>query len=154
MKRQKNKKKWVIAGTVIALSVVALSFMSLQGNSVYFYTTDEVMKKASDLQNQEIRVGGMVKSGTVQWDRQTVRLNFVLTNFKGNELNVEYLGTPPDMFKENSGAVVEGRLETDGKNFKATKLMVKHSEEYRKPDASHSMDKQLLEKSIFKDKPS
>jgi cytochrome c-type biogenesis protein CcmE len=54
------------------------------------------------------------------------------------------------MFKENSGVVVEGRIDAAGKKMVSQRLMVKHSEEYKKPDAHHSVDKELLEKSIFK----
>ena len=70
----------------------------------------------------------------------------------GAILGISFLnGTPPDMFKEGQGVVVEGRISTDGQSLAARNLMVKHSEEYKKPGAEHSsMDKELLEKSLFK----
>lgn len=145
-----KRRKWIIGCTIIAATVLGLSFLTLQGNSVYFYTPNEAFAKAGALQSSEIRVGGMVKGDSVQWDRKTLKLNFVLSDLKGQEIAVDHVGTPPDLFKENSGVVVEGRISGDGKSFLATKLMVKHSEEYRKPDGSFSMDKDLLQKSIFK----
>ncbi len=149
MKQKSKSWKWIVGISVIAASVLVLSFMTLEGNSVYFYTPHEASEKASTLKS-EIRVGGMVKSESVQWDRKSLNLNFVLSDLKGTEIEVSHKGTPPDMFKENSGVVVEGKISGDGRTFVASKLMVKHSEEYRKPDGSHSMDRALLEKSIFK----
>jgi cytochrome c-type biogenesis protein CcmE len=150
MTRNHKRLKWILGCAVIACAVLTLSFMSLKGNSVYFYTTDEAMNKAQTLQKSEIRIGGMVKGGSVSWDRRTLRLEFIISNLKGHDISVEHQGSPPDLFKENSGVVVEGRLSSDGTHFAASKLMVKHSEEYRKPDGTHSMDRNLLEKSIFK----
>jgi cytochrome c-type biogenesis protein CcmE len=47
---------------------------------------------------------------------------------------------------------VEGLLLADGKAMTSRRLMVKHSEEYKKPgDHSAVPNKELLEKSIFKD---
>lgn len=40
--------------------------------------------------------------------------------------------TPPQMFQEGIGAVVEGALNPDG-TFEANRLMVKHGNEYRPP---------------------
>lgn len=147
----RNKRvKWTIGISIIACCVLALSVMTLQGNSVYFYTPSEAIEKASSLQKSEIRVGGMVEGESVKWDRKTLDLQFVLTDLKGKKIAVAHKGTPPDLFKENSGVVVEGKIDTEGKSFLATKLMVKHSEEYRKPDGTFSMDRELLEKSMFK----
>ena len=53
------------------------------------------------------------------------------------------------MFKENQGVVVEGRLADEGRSIVSPHLMVKHGEEYRPPGAHGSMDKALLERSLF-----
>lgn len=151
MIQKTKRRKWILGISIIAISVLGLSFMGLQGNSVYFYTPSEAVEKANTLQKVEIRVGGMVKGESVNWDRKSLQLGFTLSDLKGNEMQIAHVGTPPDMFKENSGVVVEGFISADGKSFVASKLMVKHSEEYRMPDGSHSMDRALLEKSLFKE---
>lgn len=150
MNRKTKRLKWTVGVSIIACSVLALSFVTLQGNSVYFYTPSEAIEKATTLQKAEIRVGGMVEGGSVKWDRKTLDLRFTLTDLKGKTIAVNHKGTPPDLFKENSGVVVEGKIDAEGKIFLASKLMVKHSEEYRKPDGTFSMDRELLEKSMFK----
>jgi cytochrome c-type biogenesis protein CcmE len=143
--------KWLFGGAVIAAAVVALSFLNLGDNLVYFYTPGEAYAKAATLEGQNIKVGGMIKPGAVDWKPETLSLNFVLTDLKGVDINVAHNGTPPDMFKEGQGVVVEGRISEDGKTLVSKSLMVKHSEEYKKPDDHGSMNKALLEKSLFKD---
>jgi len=131
-----------LLGTFLVVSVLE--------NGVFFYTPKEAYEKAADIDSKTIKVGGMVKAGTVVWKPEDLALNFVMTDMQGTDIEVSHKGTPPDMFKENSGVVVEGRIEADGKKMVSQRLMVKHSEEYKKPDAQHSVDKELLEKSIFK----
>jgi cytochrome c-type biogenesis protein CcmE len=44
------------------------------------------------------------------------------------------MGTPPQMFRDAMGVVVEGKYGSDSL-FVATNLMIKHSNEYRAPKA-------------------
>ncbi len=93
----------------------------------------------------------MVKPESVTWDSKNIMLNFTMTDMNEHEIQVSYKGSPPDLFKEGQGVVAEGTLENEGKSLKATRLMVKHSEEYKAPkDAHNSVNKELLEKSLFK----
>ncbi|MCB9228331.1 MAG: cytochrome c maturation protein CcmE [Deltaproteobacteria bacterium] len=150
MKSRQAKNKWIIGGGIIALVILGLSFLQLGDYTVYFYTPEEAFAQAPDLQARDIRVGGMVVPGSVNWQPEELKLNFTISDLKGTTIAVEHKGTPPDMFKENQGVVVEGRISSDGQSLLAKTLMVKHSEEYKIPDQKHSMDKQLLEKSLFK----
>lgn len=148
---KKRSLKWIIGGIVIASAVISVSFLNLGDNLVYFYTPGEAQAKAVELDGKNVKVGGMVKGGSVQWVPEQLSLSFVMTDMKGADIRVQHTGTPPDMFKENSGVVVEGRLTDGGQLMIAKNLMVKHSEEYKKPGDHTTMDKALLEKSLFKD---
>lgn len=147
---RKGNKKWLIGGLIIAAAIITISFTSLQENLVYFYTPGEAVAKASELSSQTIKVGGMVKPESVKWVAEQLSLDFVVTDTNGHEIDVKHRGTPPDMFKEGSGVVVEGRIGHDGKEMISKNLMVKHSEEYKKPDDHSTMNKALLEQSMFK----
>lgn len=147
---KKSKSKWVLGGLVIAAAVVTISFASLQENLVYFYTPTEAVAKAAELSTQTIKVGGLVKPASVVWVPEQLSLSFVVTDPNGKDIEVKHNGTPPDMFKEGQGVVVEGRIDDAGKMMVARNLMVKHSEEYKKPDDHSSMNKALLEQSMFK----
>lgn len=147
---KKSKKKWLIGGIVIAASVITVSFASLQENLVYFYTPTEATAKAAELSAQTIKVGGLVKPDSVNWKPEELSLSFVITDPNGNDIDVKHKGTPPDMFKEGQGVVVEGRIDESGRTIISRNLMVKHSEEYKKPDDHSSMNKALIEQSMFK----
>ena len=147
---KKNNKKWLIGGLVIVAAIITISFASLQENLVYFYTPMEAVAKASELSSQTIKVGGMVKPASVKWVAEQLSLDFIVTDLEGHDIEVKHTGTPPDMFKEGQGVVIEGRIDQTGKNMIAKNLMVKHSEEYKKPTDHSTMNKALLEKSIFK----
>lgn len=147
----KKKKNWIFGGVIIAVVVVAASFLQLGDTMVYFYKPEEIVMKAKELQHDTVKVGGMVKIGTKSFNPETHELDFILTNMDGVEIAVNHKGTPPDLFKEEAGVVVEGRISEDGKSFQAKTLMVKHSEEYRAPEDHANMDKVLIEKSLFKE---
>ena len=151
---QKSKKsksaKWLIGIGIIAAAVIAIAMTQLSSNVVYFYTPDEAQAKASEISTQTIKVGGMVVPGSVAWQAEALDLAFTISDLKGHEIRVKHKGTPPDMFKEGQGVVVEGSITADGKEMTSRKLMVKHSEEYKKPgDHAGSVSKELLEKSMF-----
>jgi cytochrome c-type biogenesis protein CcmE len=147
---KKNNTKWVIGGIIIIGSVIAMTFLSLGDNLIYFYTPAEAIAKAEELGSTNIKVGGMVKAGTVKWKPEQLSLNFIMSDMKGSEIAVQHTGTPPDMFKEGQGVVVEGRVTNAGKMMISRNLMVKHSEEYKEQGDKRNMDSELLQKSLFK----
>lgn len=143
--------KWIVGGGVLLVAALAVSNLKFSDNVVYFYTPDEAMAKAAEIETKTIKVGGMVKAGSVVWKPEDLALDFVMSDMKGHEIKVAHKGNPPDMFKEMSGVVVEGQISKDGTSMVSQKLMVKHSEEYKKPDTEHSIDKKLIEESMFKE---
>jgi cytochrome c-type biogenesis protein CcmE len=89
------------------------------------------LAKGTTAYGSNIRLGGMVDSGSVRWNPDTRELRFRL---KDTERTVEVMstGAPPQMFSEGIGAVVEGVFGADGV-FRSHNLMVKHSNEYKAP---------------------
>lgn len=151
-KKTASSKKWLIGVSVIIASVIAIAMVQINSNVVYFYTPDEAIAKNAELEGKIIKVGGMVVPGKVDWKPDTLDLAFVVSDLKGSDIYVTYKGAPPDMFKEGQGVVVEGNLSDKGQGLSMTArhLLVKHSEEYKKPgDHGQSMNKELLEKSIL-----
>jgi cytochrome c-type biogenesis protein CcmE len=161
-KKRTNRLKWTLGAAVIGAAIVAMVSVQLGNNAVYFYTPDEAAAKATELTGKTIRVGGMVVPGSVAWNATELDLKFQMSDLKGHDISVQHRGAPPDMFKEGQGVVVEGTImpltagvATGPLQMNSRKLMVKHSEEYKKPgDHGPSMDKAMLEKSIFKEQGS
>ena len=145
----KSTRLMVMLG-VIVLGIVALSFLNLGESMVYYYTPAEARAQFGQLKDRTISIGGMVQPGSVQWDPEQVLLSFTATDLKGNDIRMQFKGSRPDLFKEGQGVVAEGRLGPEADQFTATKLFVKHSEEYKQPGDHSSMNQEYLEKSLFK----
>jgi cytochrome c-type biogenesis protein CcmE len=127
----KGRKKLFIvaAAVVIALGIVYTLWGGLEKNMVYFVTPSELLAKGTQAVGNPVRLGGVVADGTLHFEGNT--LSFELTDDHKN-VPVVTTKTPPQMFREGLGAVVEGALRADGK-FEAERLMVKHGNEYRPP---------------------
>jgi cytochrome c-type biogenesis protein CcmE len=124
----------LVAG--LALSVVA--FGDLGEDLVYFWDPSQMQAAGEDAVGATIRLGGVVKAGTVQWQPDANSLKFIVTDGKV-EVPVEATGAPPQMFREGIGVVVEGTLTKSGV-FTSDRLMVKHSNEYKAPEGEMSAD--------------
>ena len=144
----RKARRWLLGGALIFAGIIFMSLLNIKQFSVYFYTPEEAVKQAQEIQGKEIRIGGMIKPKSVNWQPNDLSLAFTLTDFKGHEIQVKHRGAPPDMFKEGSGVVVEGHLASLG-SFQCKNLFVKHSEEYRVPGDQHSLNTELLKKSII-----
>ena len=132
-----TRKFALIAGAGVILSAFAwLLYGGLNSNVVYFLTPGELLDRGSSVLNVPVRLGGQVKPGSVSWNATTLELAFTVAD-SNREVPVQSKGAPPQMFRDGIGVVVEGRLGGDG-ILRSANLMVKHSNEYRPPDSSHS----------------
>ena len=75
-------KKWLVGTVVILISITCLCFLSLNEYTVYFFTPKEAVAKAPILNQQVIRIGGMVKGQSVNWRPKELSLKFVLSDLK------------------------------------------------------------------------
>lgn len=130
----KRKKNWVSLGLALAVILGGLGYLlfgKLEKNIVYFVTPTELWAKGDLAYEQPVRLGGMVKKGSIQWNPETIFLKFQLTD-GSKEIPIMSHETPPQMFQEEMGVVVEGKLSRE-RVFHADRLMVKHGNEYRPP---------------------
>ncbi len=134
-----NKKLSLAIGIVLVLAVFGyFAFGGLGRSLVYFWTPTELLAKGDAAYGASVRLGGMVDPGSVRWDPAARELRFRLTDDSGS-VEVFSAGVPPQMFLEAAkreepiGAVVEGTWTREAV-FRATNLMVKHSQEYRAPE--------------------
>ncbi|WP_022798570.1 cytochrome c maturation protein CcmE [Thermus islandicus] len=124
--------KYLLGILVVLGALGYMIFGGLGQNLVYFLTPSEYLQDQAKYQHRPVRLGGLVKPGSVRYDKDRLELRFVLTDGVA-EVPVLHKGTPPGMFKEGQGVVVEGRFE--GGVFQGQNLLVKHSESYRPPQA-------------------
>ena len=122
---------------IILITLILTTFLilkSLEENVVYFQSPTEI-KSLIELDNNKIRVGGMVKKDSIIVNSNEV--NFIITDFK-NEINVTYSGLVPNLFAEKKGVVAEGFLK-DRNYFEAVKVLAKHDENYMPPEVKEAL---------------
>lgn len=125
------KPKYIIGLAVVAGALIYLIFGGLGQNLVYFITPSEYFQQADRYQNRQVRLGGLVKEGSLNYNPQTLELRFVVTDGVKDIPIMSSGSTPPALFGENRGVVVEGKFQ--GEAFVSQNLLVKHSETYQAP---------------------
>jgi cytochrome c-type biogenesis protein CcmE len=137
----KRRAKFLAGGGVILAVLAYLVYAGVSQSVVYFVTPAELL--AAPAPGKTYRLGGMVQPGSVVWEPRTLDLRFALSDGKAT-VPVRHKGTPPDLFGESRGAVVEGAWSGEG-YFKASTILAKHSEEYKAPhDANQAGYKELM----------
>ncbi|MBW0008147.1 MAG: cytochrome c maturation protein CcmE [Sphingomonas sp.] len=143
--KPKNQRLVLVSAALVAVLVaVLLAMWGLRNQASFFFTpADIVAGKATD--GQAARLGGMVEKGSVRHDPDGVTIRFVVTDGKA-QTPVVYRGIVPDLFREGSGAVAEGRMQRG--TFVADTILAKHDERYMPPQlgnlaAEHKAGKTL-----------
>jgi cytochrome c-type biogenesis protein CcmE len=122
-----------------AIVLVALGFgISLvkvfNENLVFFYTPSQILAGETPTTLKSYRIGGMVQEGSLRRAEDSLRVSFVVSD-KEQSVPVVYTGILPDLFKEGTGVVADGKW--DGHTFTATEVLAKHDEEYMPPGVEH-----------------
>jgi cytochrome c-type biogenesis protein CcmE len=119
----------LLAGAAL-IGAVLLAMWGLADRAAYFRTPQDVAGGRAEV-GVPLRLGGMVKEGSIRKLADGVTVAFVLTDGPAS-VPVRFRGIVPDLFVENSGAVAEGRLGPDG-TFVADTILAKHDERYMPP---------------------
>ena len=121
----------VIAIAALLGLAVWLVLTALRDNIVFFYTPSEI---PSGMENRAIRLGGLVKEGSVDIDG--LASQFVVTDGV-KEIAVSFDGALPSLFREGQGVVAEGRI-NDGQ-LTASNVLAKHDETYMPREVANSL---------------
>ena len=136
----RKQRRLVLIGSALAVLVLAVGLVltALKDSIVFFNSpTDVVEKKVQP--GSRIRLGGLVKPGTLQRGEQ-LAVRFEVTD--GNRaIAVSYQGILPDLFREGQGVIAEGTLESGG-GFKADSVLAKHDEKYMPKEVVDALKKQ------------
>ena len=133
----KSKRFFVTAGIASLLGIAAMLVLgALRDNIVFFYTPSEIIQ--SDRSSlQQLRLGGLVKDGTVKIEgMQSV---FIVTD--GNvDITVRYNNALPSLFREGQGVVAEGQIENG--IVMAQNVLAKHDENYMPAEVADKLKQQ------------
>ena len=135
----KRRKKLILilallvgTGVIVGLVLYALS----QNINLFFSPSDMAQGKAPA--HQRIRAGGMVREGSLVRASDSLTVRFVITDF-AEDVEVEYTGILPDLFREGQGIVAQGKLDDNGV-FLADEVLAKHDEKYMPPEVTQALN--------------
>lgn len=134
--KPRHKRAAIIVGALVAIAIAAVLILNALNSNIALYVTPSEVVAGNAPKGQAFRIGGMVKEGSVKRDGLTV--HFIITDMV-KDIPVSYTGILPDLFKEGKGAVIQGRLESNGQ-FVASEVLAKHDENYMPPEAKHALD--------------
>ena len=130
MKAHRKKRLIIIISMILLLGcALALTLWALSQNINLYLTPSQITEGVSA--QQRIRVGGLVKRGSVQYGTQDLAVSFELTDLE-HTISVHYRGVLPDLFREGQGIVATGMLNEQGV-FIASQVLAKHDENYQPP---------------------
>ncbi len=136
MNRKRLRLYLVLASLTVLGVAVALVLRALDSELVYFLSPSEIATKPPAA-GQQIRVGGLVESGSVDKSGGDGVIVFTVTDLAA-QVKVSYRGILPDLFREGQGVVVEGAFD-EGGNFVAAEVLAKHDETYMPPEVAKAL---------------
>jgi cytochrome c-type biogenesis protein CcmE len=133
----KSRRLLVIAGIAALLGIAAMLVLgALRDNIVFFFTPSEITKTHQKA-GQQLRLGGLVKDGSVHIDgMQSV---FTVTDGSA-DITVRYNNALPSLFREGQGVVAEGEIENGV--FIAQTVLAKHDENYMPAEVAKKLKEQ------------
>ncbi len=148
-----GRAKFIIGGLLIVAAIVYLIVTSTQASAQYFLTVDELADRKGGEIGRDVRVSGAVVGDSVQYDPQTLTLEFTVAHVPGDNSEIEaqgglakvlydavndpdrsriqvfYIGPKPDLLRHEAQAIMTGELGDDGV-FYADELLLKCPTKY------------------------
>ena len=132
MKAKNQRLTLLILAIVAVLGAVLLAMSALKDQAAYFYAPADVARRGVPL-DRAVRIGGMVRRGSIRRHSDGVTIDFLVGDETAATIPVRFTGIVPELFRENSGVVAEGRFQADG-SFVATEILARHDENYMPPE--------------------
>ncbi len=135
--KQKQRIYIALIGLSALSLAVALVLYALSQNINLFFTPTDIIEQKVDASSQ-FRLGGMVVKNSVQREKE-LKVKFRVTDFN-HEVEVQYQGILPDLFREGQGIVALGKLSAEN-SFVAKEILAKHDENYMPPEVAAALNK-------------
>ena len=133
----------ILFSLIFLTSAILLILFNYKKNLIFFYTPSELINSDSAI-DDVVRIGGFVEKNSII-NKGNNSYNFIITDNK-NKVLVEYSGLLPDLFKEEQGVVIEGKLKLN-LTIHAFTVFAKHDENYMPA----SIQKQLQKNQYWKE---
>lgn len=142
-----NRWQFILAGLILLGAVAYLIFSGTVSGGQYFLTVDEVVNNPK-YAGQSVRLSGAVLGDTIEFDSETLNLDFMVVNIPSEFENLaetlhDAVNNPdatqlqvhldneviPDLLQHEAQAIVTGSIGDDGV-FYATELLLKCPSRY------------------------
>lgn len=129
--RSRSSRRWGAIGVLVALGAVVVFIMvQARGASLYYRNADEAVAQREELGRDRFRLQGVVVGEPT--DEGTDKVFEVA--YRGVAVTVRHTGKEPALFKPGLPVVAEGSWNAAGTEFDSDRLLVKHTEDYKKAD--------------------
>ena len=158
-----QRNKFILGELLILAAVVYLIVSSTQAGAEYFMTVDEIKAEGSSAIGKSLRLSGAVMGDTIQYDAETLNLQFDVAHVSGDNDEIEaqgglaevlfqavndpsrqritviYNGPKPDLLRGEAQAIMTGHIGEDN-IFYADELLLKCPTRYEEavPEQSAS----------------
>jgi cytochrome c-type biogenesis protein CcmE len=116
-----------------------LARWGLSNNASFYYAPYDIARQVRPAPDRAVRVGGMVRR--IERLPDGVSIRFTIGDNSPNLIQARYTGITPELFRDGSGVIADGRFQADG-TFAASEILAKHDENYMPP--------QLTERGLHK----
>ena len=134
---RKQRRLILIGSCLGVLAIAAVLVLSALSDSIVFFNSPTDIAEKQIAPGTRIRVGGLVKPGSVQRG-DNLNIRFEVTDGKSDVL-VRYQGIVPDLFREGQGVITEGKLDAGG--LVADMVLAKHDERYMPREVADALKK-------------
>ncbi len=135
-----TRKKRLMAVILILIGVGIASALILTAfkENILFYKSPTEILDGDFPKARNFRVGGMVKKGSINKSTTSLDVNFLVTDY-ANDIEIQYTGLLPDLFRDDQGMIAIGKLDKDGV-FQAEEILAKHDEKYMPPEVADMLE--------------
>ncbi len=137
MKTRHKRMAFILTGLTGLAVAAGLVLNALNSNLALYISPTDVL--AGNIpKDTAFRLGGMVVEGSLKRQDDGLTVHFDVSD-NVETVTVAFTGILPDLFKEGTGVVTQGRM-TNGL-FKATEVLAKHDENYMSPEVAEMLEK-------------
>ncbi len=128
---------FILVGLAGLATAAGLVLNALNSNLALYISPTDVL--AGNIpKDKAFRLGGMVVEGSLKRQDDGLTVHFDVSD-NVETVTVAFTGILPDLFKEGTGVVTQGRM-VNGL-FKATEVLAKHDENYMSPEVAEMLEK-------------
>ena len=127
----------IFLSLIFLTASIFLILFNSKKNLIFFYTPSELLNSKTQI-NDTIRIGGIVKKDSLK-NIEDNKYVFIIRD-NNNYIRVIFTGILPDLFREEQGVVVQGKLIKIDK-ITADRVFAKHDENYMPTSIKKQLEK-------------